>query len=71
VEESFQRIASFASLMLRRELSAKDVAVIMLCVKMVRESAKHQRDNLVDICGYADLLQQLYDVDESRPAQAT
>lgn len=63
VEESFQRIAAMANVMLEERLSAPltagDVAKFMLCVKMARERQSHSRDNCVDICGYADLLNQL------------
>jgi len=66
VEASFQRIATLANVMLEEKLkeplSPGDVAKFMLCVKMARERAAHGRDNCVDICGYADLLQQLADV---------
>lgn len=68
VEQSFQRIATMANVMLEDRLSTPltpgDVAKFMLCVKMVRERGAHHRDNCVDICGYADLLQQLAEVDQ-------
>lgn len=63
VEVSFQRIATLANVMLDDKLSDPltpgDVAKFMLCVKMARERGQHHRDNCVDLCGYADLLQQL------------
>jgi len=67
VEESFDNIATLIRFMLPAkcpELNGKDVAIIMLCVKLVRERQAHTRDNLVDLCGYADLLQQLYDAEK-------
>lgn len=36
------------------------VAMFMIAHKLVREAYKHKRDNLVDLCGYARLLQNMY-----------
>lgn len=35
------------------EITAEDVGLIMVCVKVSRETNRHTRDNLVDIAGYA------------------
>ena len=68
VEVSFQRIATMANVMLderlKEPLTPGDVAKFMLCVKMARERGAHAWDNCVDICGYADLLQQLAEADQ-------
>ena len=61
VNESFHKIATIASIGCNKEITDEDVCRILLAVKYVRESYNHQRDNLVDICGYADLLQQLFE----------
>ena len=52
-KESFDRIAMVASLLLNKRITAVEVAIILKCVKLVRESYGGQRDNLVDECGYA------------------
>ena len=57
---SFGRIAALATIMLPYTITERDVATFMICVKLARERALHDRDNLVDLCGYADLLQQLH-----------
>lgn len=36
-----------------RSISADDVAMLMIILKVYRNAAKPQRDNLVDIAGYA------------------
>ena len=54
--DSFNRIATIASIITNKELEASDVIKVMMCVKLIRESFKHKRDNLVDLCGYAELL---------------
>ncbi len=56
---SFQRIADIATIVLGRYMSAEDCALFMICFKLAREAHKHQRDNLVDLCGYAAILQNL------------
>lgn len=61
VNESFHMIAKVASIGCNKDISSEDIAMIMLAIKYVREAHKHNRDNLVDFCGYADLLQQLYE----------
>jgi len=38
---------------LKADLTASDVGKLMVCIKLSRESNKHTRDNLVDVCGYA------------------
>jgi len=40
---------------LKDNLSAVDVALLFCAVKLVRESTTHKRDNLVDLCGYAEI----------------
>ena len=41
-----------------RELTAKDVAALMMLVKVARfANDPNHKDNLVDICGYAALIE--------------
>lgn len=58
-KESFARISTLASLMTGKELTPQDCCKVLMAVKLTRESFKHKRDNLVDLCGYAYLLQVL------------
>ena len=39
-----------------RALRSKDVAMMMILLKVGREMGHHQRDNIVDIAGYANVL---------------
>ena len=57
--KSFGRIATIASVMTGKELSPEDCCAVLIAVKLVRESFKHKRDNLVDLCGYAELMNRL------------
>ena len=58
-KESFSRIATIASVMTGKELAPEDSCAVMMAVKLVRESFAHKRDNLVDLCGYAELMNRL------------
>lgn len=58
---SFAQIATIATIFCCKDITATDIGRILLSVKIVREANQHKRDNLVDICGYADLLNQLED----------
>lgn len=55
--ESFEKIARVANEMTGLTLTAADCCKVMMAVKIVRESYNHKRDNLVDLCGYADILE--------------
>jgi len=55
-KQSFGKIARVASELTTKELTAKDIIIVLLAVKLVRESYKHKRDNLVDLAGYSKLL---------------
>ena len=57
--ESFGRVATIASVMTGKELAPEDCCAVLMAVKLVRESFNHKRDNLVDLCGYAELMNQL------------
>lgn len=57
--ESFSRVATIASVMTGKELAPEDCCAVLMAVKLVRESFAHKRDNLVDLCGYAELMNQL------------
>ena len=57
--ESFSSVATIASVMTRKELDPEDCCAVLMAVKLVRESFAHRRDNLVDLCGYAELMNRL------------
>ena len=43
----------------RVTLQALDVAYVMLAVKLGRERTHHKRDNLVDSCGYLEIVNKI------------
>lgn len=57
--ENFERIAELASILTGYKLTPKDIAMIMIAVKLSRETYKHKMDNLIDIAGYAQIYQDL------------
>ena len=52
-EESFNRIADYWSTFLNKEISARDVAIMMILFKVAREEHSSKLDNWIDIAGYA------------------
>lgn len=54
-EKSFDTLASMWSVITGHEISPADVTLMMIALKLCREMNNHQRDNMVDICGYAAL----------------
>jgi hypothetical protein len=50
---SFERIAQFWSIIAKTDITAEQVGLMMIALKMSRQISKSGRDNLVDIAGYA------------------
>lgn len=57
--ESFEKIAQIASLLTNKDLDAYTCCAVMMSVKLTRQSFKHKRDNLVDLAGYAEIMNQI------------
>lgn len=55
VKESFDVIAMGWEVIIGAPVSAMQVTLCMAWLKICREVNKHQRDNLVDLAGYAGL----------------
>ena len=51
--ESFNRIAKLWSIVLGQEVSAMQVILCMIQLKVARQMNGYKRDSLVDIAGYA------------------
>jgi len=51
-EDSFTKIAALWSEWLCVELSKKDVAMMMVLLKIARERNQYKRDNILDAAGY-------------------
>ena len=61
--KKYELMAKIWSTILEKEITPQQVILCMLGVKLTREIIRHKRDNLVDLAGYALLLQQLSDED--------
>ena len=51
--DNFLRIAALWSVIIRRRVTPREVGLLLIALKLARELASAQRDNLVDIAGYA------------------
>lgn len=49
----FARIAAYWSNHLGYPVTARDVGLMLILMKVAREGIRHKRDNLIDIAGYA------------------
>lgn len=56
---SFSNIAKGWSVITGTEITPQQVGLMMMWLKICRENNKHQRDNLVDVSGYAHLVQKM------------
>jgi hypothetical protein len=52
-KDNFNKIAELWGAYKGQEFSREDVAMMMILVKVARNTFKKKRDNLVDIAGYA------------------
>jgi hypothetical protein len=55
----YRRIARLWTLIIGHEIELHQVALCMLAFKIARELNAHQRDNLVDIAGYARTIEMM------------
>ena len=66
-QSNFADIGSLVQTVLKEKLKdgtivhSTDVALIMIGVKLSREAFKHSRDNIIDIIGYAECLDRIYE----------
>ena len=56
---NFNRIASIASAIMAKDITAEECCIVMIVVKLARENYKHKRDNLVDLAGYVEILNRI------------
>ena len=64
--EGYAQLARLWSVELGIEIDAQQVVRMMILLKCSREKLDHQRDNLVDIAGYAQNLQDIIDHEEQK-----
>ena len=64
----FTRVAAMWTSIIGSHVTAEQAVLCMIAIKLSRETNKHKRDNLVDIAGYAEVLNKL--VRESQGLEA-
>lgn len=70
-ENSFSRIADYWTNYLKhtgistKGVSEADVGMLMILLKIAREEFEHKHDNIVDIIGYAALVEEMFVHDEN------
>lgn len=57
--QTLNDIAQIASILTRKELTAVDCVIVLKVLKQVRESRKHNEDNLIDLIGYTEIEEML------------
>lgn len=55
-EQVFGCAANIATLLTGVSHTVHDVILVMIAVKLAREKEAHKADNLIDLAGYADIL---------------
>jgi len=58
-EEETKKEATIIKLLTGLDIKPEHIPIIMIVVKLVRESNVHKSDNLIDMCGYAALAKKI------------
>ena len=57
---NFHRIANIVNSMYPQlGINAQQCCAVLMAVKLIREGFRHKRDNLVDLCGYAYIMNEI------------
>ena len=67
--KNFDSIAKLASILNGRDMTDIECCNVLIAVKLIRERYKHKRDNLVDLCGYAEILNRIEENNKARSSQ--
>lgn len=59
-KESFNAIAKLTQAITGKYISPKECCAVLIALKLSRESKQHKDDNMVDLCGYAAIMNELY-----------
>lgn len=69
--DNFGQIAGMWTVILGTEVTASQVALCMIALKIMRENFSHTHDNLVDIAGYAYCIDLMREERERRASTET
>jgi len=70
VEQSFSTYKGILKSTFNIELTEVEIVKVLMAIKLGREQYQHKRDNLVDLCGYAKLLQQLEEINQNKASKS-
>lgn len=59
--EGMEKTAKIASLIANKDFEAKDIYLILIALKLSRESYNHKKDNLLDAVAYLGSLDKHYE----------
>jgi hypothetical protein len=68
--DDFTKTATIWSVILGHPVTPEQVGLCMIGVKLSRELHRPKRDNLVDICGYAETVHMIHEEKRRREAKA-
>ena len=60
-EDGMHKAAKIATEMCNKEITAKDIYMCMIALKLSREAYKHKEDNLLDAVAYIASLNKTYE----------
>lgn len=62
---NFERIAAIVnSVYPELNITSQQCCMVMIAVKLIREGYRHKRDNLVDLCGYAEIMSEIQNLEK-------
>ena len=62
---NFERIAAIVnSVYPELNITSQQCCMVLIAVKLIREGYRHKRDNLVDLCGYAEIMNEIQNLEK-------
>lgn len=53
IDDEMEKVANLFNILSKKTLNVEDVYLLMICLKLARESVNHKEDNLLDLVAYA------------------
>lgn len=52
IDEEMEKVANLFNILSKHTLNGEDVYLLLICLKLARESVNHKEDNLLDLVAY-------------------